>query len=138
MHCHENWGNIICFQDLPLSGFCVWVLRIRDKEGCKWLQKCTCCLSLKLFHSISRMSSVTFSFKKCLEERENLESLGMYRGPWIRLVEKSCWPCATLVSLNLVPTARSNVIRYIMSQTSWLNMMLCVCLSLSLRIQELP
>lgn len=40
-------------------------------------------------------------------------------GPWIRLVEKSCWPCATLVSLNLVPTARSsNAIGYIMSQTS--------------------
>jgi hypothetical protein len=57
---------------------------------------------------------------KCLEEeRENLESLGMYGGPWIRLIEKSCWPCATLVSLNLVPTARSNnAIQYIMFQTS--------------------
>jgi hypothetical protein len=73
---------------------------------------------------------------KCLEKRENLETLGMYVGGGA--FDQISWKVLLAVcNISILKfgsngTRSSNAIQYIMSQTSWLNMMLSLSLSLSL------
>ncbi len=70
---------MICFQDLPRSGFCVLVLRVRGKEGCNMVTKVHV-LPLSKAFPLYLENVLCHIQLKCLEKRENLETLGMYVG----------------------------------------------------------